>query len=230
MTSKLNWFSSAPVGTWTTKVSNEEASWLSIIFLGTLVLLIWGATVPELFVMSMFYLVMLGASFGAIVLNYFVPQNPFFSTLSAGNGEKIARGFLLGIIICVIVIIFQGLISGRTGFFFESYIVDVKTIGLILVIITIPFIEEVFCGAFLTPTLAEKGGIIFSLVGNILIFMTLHWVIFNASPNLLFVSMCFRGLSSGVQLYEKSWTAGYFAHLFFNLSQSGLLFSLLMGV
>ena len=141
--------------------------------------------------------------------------NPFFNSIGAGSGEKVGRGFLLGIIICVIAIIFQGLISGRTGFF-ESYIVDVKIIGLILVIIIIPFVEELFSGAFLTPTLCEKGGIIFSLIGNILIFMCLHWVIFNASPNLLFVSMCFRGMASSVQLYERSWTSGFFGHMFFN--------------
>jgi len=213
-----NWFGPSETGQWTERVSSREASWLSIAFIGMLVLLIWGATVPELFVMCMCYLVMLGVSFGAIVLNYFAPKNPFFATLSAGNNEKIIRGLLIGVFICVIAVIVNGIVI-RTNFLQSFGIVDPVAVNLILVLLPIPFIEELFSGAFLTPTLAEKGGIIFSLVGNILIFMTLHWVIFDASLDLLLVSGCFRGMASFTQLSERSWVPGFAGHMYFNVLQ-----------
>lgn len=215
-----NWFSPTRTGNeWTEKVTRGEANWLSIVFIGMLVLLIWGATVPELFVMCMFYLVMLGVGFGAMILTYFAPDNPFFSTFSAGNREKIARGLLIGVFVCVITLIIQGIIL-RTDFLQSYGIVDPTAVTLLLVILPIPFIEEIFSGGFLTPTLAEKGGIVFSLVGNVLIFMVLHWIIYDASPSLLFVSACFRGIASFTQLAERSWMPGFAGHMYFNVLQA----------
>lgn len=224
-----NYFSPAKTGSWTEPVSKDEAGWLSIVFIGMMVLLIWGATVPELYIMCIFYLIMLMISYIAILFNYAVSDNPFFSTLSAGNSEKIAKGILWGIIITFMMLIINGLVVQVN--FLQSYgIVDPSTVNLLLVLLPIPFIEELFSGAFLTPTFAEKGGIVFSLVGNILIFMCLHWIIYNANVELLFVSGFFRGITSIVQLHERSWLCGFSAHSIYNFLQTGILFRIFLGI
>ena len=131
--------------------------------------------------------------------------------------------------IMFITLIINGIIVRAN--FLQSYgIVDPSTVSLILVFLPIPFIEELFSGAFLTPTFAEKGGIVFSLAGNILIFMILHWVIYNASPELLLVSACFRGMASFTQLSERSWVPGFAGHVYSNFLMSGIPFKILMGI
>ena len=201
------------------KISSNEASLISIIFLFMMIILLWSATNPSLFAMSFFYLILLSVSFASTVFYYFFPNNPFFDVLPMGNSERILRGFLLGIIIAVVVVIFNGILVGRSGFM-ESSIVDTETVGLILLIIAVPFCEELFIGSLLGATFRKKAGFAFSVVASMLIFSIMHWVIFNADASLLFVSMAFRGIATSVSLYEKSWTSGYFAHVIYNILQA----------
>lgn len=209
-----NWFGSSSNGSWTfidkqTKIIVYGVSAILLIILIVVV-------IPnfQTFKDMGIYYVLIG--FIALVLLLLEGTNKkyWIAAIGFGRYDEAIGNTALGIS-------FAFIFMGATGFLSQlttsPYAVPISSfISLFMIVIVATFFEEAFFSGIVAPTLAEKTGIVSSILLTSMFFMVAHGVSYGWMVLPLLNAFLFRILATTVVLYQKSWMGVFFAHLVIN--------------
>ena len=209
----LNWFGGTKTGSWTF-IDKSTKTVLYAIMLILIVVLI-AFVIPNfssLELMAYYYVALGLVSFVFLALE---GQNKRYPVAALGFGKKDELGgdIALGIAFALIFI-------GLTGFISQLSFISLSElntiVSLFMVVIVASFFEEAFHSGVLAPTIAEKLGILPSILLTSVVFMMGHGVAYGWVLVPLFTAFLFRIIATSLVLYKKSWTGVFIAHVIIN--------------
>jgi len=190
---------------------------ISIIFFGVMVTNI---QTTRGFGVGLFYMILLVIALILMVVEYQKEDNEtLIAIVDFGEPKKwlitIPIGLGIGIIFAVALRTFTG--SFLTLQNIEIFGIDLELIIMIVSpVIAIPVVEEAFFGGFLTPTFAERYGIVIATLLVTLIWVLWHLGTYQSSFEVLVGLAAFRIVITPIILATKSLMPGIVSHIVIN--------------
>lgn len=189
---------------------------LTFIFFG---LMVTAIRTLDGFGVGLFYLVLLTFTTAVMVNEHQSSDTTNVAIIDMGSIKSWIVYIPAGIGIGLIFATFLRFYTGQFLSFEQLSIlgVNVEVIIMILApVVAIPIAEEAFFGGFLTPTLVEKVGLIFSSVLVAMVWVLWHLGTYNSSFSILVALFAFRILATFVIIGTRSIMPAIVAHIVIN--------------
>lgn len=208
-----NWFGSSPDGSWTfleksTKNVLYGMTGLLLVFLLVFIL----PNFPTFRDMAIYYV-----AIGFIILVLFLiegkDRKSWVAAIGFGRVDELAGNILIGLSFALMFL-------GITGFYSQFSILGIGTgtlISILMVVLVASFFEEAFFSGIVAPTIAEKTGILSSIVVTSVFFMVAHGLAYGWVVVPLMNAFFFRTFATVIVLHRKSWISIFIAHVVINV-------------
>lgn len=209
-----NWFGSSRKGSWTFLDKSTKIVLYGITAALLVVLIIFIVPNFPTFNNMSFYYILIGIAVLAGLLIEGKSNKYWIAAIGFGKSKELLGSILIGISFALLFI-------GITGFTSQlaissSVVLMGSWISIFMFVIVAAFFEEGFFSGIIAPTLAEKTGIISSIVVTSIIFMLAHGLNYGWALIPLISALIFRVFATIIVLYRKSWIGIFVAHIIIN--------------
>lgn len=216
-----NWFGKSREGSWTFLDKSTKTILYGITGILLVILIAFIAPNFPTFNSTTYPYILIGIAVLAGLLIEGKSNKSWIAAIGFGRTDKLFGNILIGLS-------FALLFTGVTGFYTQLSIFNVTIgsfISVFMIVIVASFFEEGLWSGILAPTIAEKTGIVSSIVFTSIIFMGAHGLMYGWAVIPLASAFFFRFFATIIVLHQKSWIGIFFAHVIINIMS---LFSLMM--